>query len=410
MITLGVYGPPDELAAWDQVVETFNATSETARAELVTWPDRETALNVLETTEPPDVFLSSMQELDRLVEEKAIQPVGELLDEREVDFGDGFERTSLRAFGRESALQCMPYAMSPQVIYYNTELVDFERMEVRGLEVPEFSDDRALSWNFDQFTAAAEFAARPARRIRGFYFEPTLTGLSPLLYAAGGPIFNDDELPPTSTQLSSEDSVEALETLLPVLRKSQLNLSPTQLENAEPIEWFTRGRLGMIAGDHSLVPLLRRTDDLSWDILPMPFIEEFATAGDMSGLCMSVDAPAEEAADLIVHAISAESVTTVAGAGYFLPTNLEVAESEEFLAAGDPLSERVFNDSIRRLKLVPSVYISPELEEVAQPGLVGLLNATLPDIEAMTLRIDEASQTVLSPPEPSESPSPSPSG
>lgn len=406
-ISLGVYGPPDELAAWEDVVSAFNESAEDAEVTLITWPDRETALNVLETSDQPDVFLSSMRDLDALVASEAIQPVGELLDEREVDFGDGFERTALRAFGRDSALQCMPYGMSPQVIYYNTELIDFTRMAERDIDVPEFSEDSAMAWNFDQFTAAAEFAARPARRIRGFHFEPTLTGLAPMLYAAGGQIFDEEELPPSATSMASDDTVEALETLLPVLRKSQLTLSAKQLERADPIEWFTRGKLGMIAGDHSLVPVLRRTDGLSWDILPFPRVEDYATVGDITGLCMSTDAPAEEAADLIVHAISADSVTTVAEAGYLLPTNLEVAESEEFLASGDPVSERVFNDSIRRLELIPSLYITPELEEAAEPGLIGLLYATLPDIETMTQNIDEATQSVLSP---ESVPSPSPSG
>jgi multiple sugar transport system substrate-binding protein len=399
VITFGIYGPPDELAAWRQVIQAYNAAPGSARAKLITWPDRETALGQIAGDSLPDVFLSSYRDLDDLVATKQIQPVGELLDEREVDFGDGFERTALRAFGRNNALQCMPYGVSPRVLFYNTKLIDFDKMLKRRLVIPEFQEDRPRSWNFEQFTAAAEFAARPARNIRGFYFEPSLDGLAPMFYAAGAPVFDDEE-PPTSTRLSSDEAVAGLDVLLPVLRKTQLNLSPEQLAKADPIEWFTRGKLGMIAGDHTLVPLLRRTTGLSWDVMPIPVIDSGATTGDVTGLCMSADAPAAEAADLIVNAISADSVSTVAAAGYLVPTNLEVSESQRFLGQGAPISARVFNDSIRQLELAPSLYITPELETAVSSGILGLLNATYPDPRALAEQIDAASQAVLEPPDP----------
>lgn len=412
LITLGVYGPTDELAAWQQVVDRYNADSDIERARLVTWPDRQAAEEAIHSATPPDIFLAARPDLEDLVDTEQIQPVGDLLDERDVDFGDGYERTALLAFSQDNALQCMPYGTSPQVIFYNTEMIDFERMAERGLLVPEFDPEKPRSWSFEQFTAAAEFAARPARRERGFYFAPTLKGLSPLLYAGGASLF-DDEVPPTSTMLSAEEGVSALQTLLPVLRKTELNLSATQLEKAPPIDWFTRGKLGMIVGDHSLVPLLRRTTGLSWDVMPFPTLEESATIGDMTALCMSSGAPSADAADFMVHAISAESVATVASAGYLLPTNLEVSESDAFLDSGAPESSRVFNDSIRQMELEPVLYVSPELEAAAAPGLEGLLTDPFPDIQTLTDGIDSASQEVLVPPElpddsASISPSPSP--
>lgn len=407
VVTLGVYGPPDELTAWAQVVESYNQSSVASQARLITWPDHDAAIEALTSATRPDVFLGSRRDLDGLVDDQFVQPVGELLDERDIDFGDGFERSALLAFGRDNALQCMPYATSPQVLFYNTELIDFERMLARGLAVPEFEEDLPRTWNFAHFRTAVEFAARPARNIRGFYFEPTLWGLAPLLYAAEAPIFDDETEPPTSTTLASEDGVAALEAVLPVLRRTRLRLSSEQLQKATPLEWFRRGKLGVIAGDHSLVPLLRRTPSLAWDVLPFPTLKTSATTGDITGLCMSVDAQAADAADLIVHAISADSVAKVAAAGYAVPTNLEVSESEAFLTSGLPPNARVFNDSIRRLQLGPRLYITPELEQVARPLILAMLNETLPEIPALAAQIDVGSQAVLSPPETPE-PSPSP--
>jgi len=133
VVTLGVYGPPDELDAWAEVVESYNQSSATSQARLITWPDHDVAIEALTSATRPDVFLVSRRALDALVDDQLVQPVGELLDERDVDFGDGFERSALLAFGRDNALQCMPYATSPQVLFYNTELIDFERMLARGL-------------------------------------------------------------------------------------------------------------------------------------------------------------------------------------------------------------------------------------------------------------------------------------
>ena len=406
VVTLGIYGPADELAAWSEVVESYNQSSAASQARLITWPDHDAALEALTSATRPDVFLVSRRDLDGLVDEQLVQPVGELLDERDVDFGDGFERSALLAFGRDNALQCMPYATSPQVLFYNTELIDFERMLARGLAVPEFEEDRPRAWNFAQFRTAVEFAARPGRNIRGFYFEPTLSGLAPFLYAAEAPIFTDETEPPTSTTLASEDGVAALEAVLPVLRRTRLTLSSEQLQKDSPLEWFRRGKLGVIAGDHSLVPLLRRTPSLAWDVMPFPTIKTSATIGDITGLCMSVDAQAADAADLIVHLISADSVAKVAAQGYAVPTNLEVSESEAFLS-GPPLNARVFNDSIRRLQLDARLHITPELEQVARPLILAMLNETLPDVAALASQLDAGSQTVLSPLESVES-SPSP--
>ena len=62
----------------------------------------------------------------------------------------------------------MPVGISPMVIYYNTDLVDFSRMALRGISAPV----EAVNWNFDQFLASAEFASRPRRGTRGIARRP----------------------------------------------------------------------------------------------------------------------------------------------------------------------------------------------------------------------------------------------
>ena len=110
-----------------------------------------------------------------LYDAELTRPIGGLLDERGVEFGDDYSRAALEAFALDRDLQCMPYGISPMVIYYNRALVDFEAMEARGLDVP--SGDENERWTFEEFRVAAEFAARPRRGTSGFHVDADPRGL-----------------------------------------------------------------------------------------------------------------------------------------------------------------------------------------------------------------------------------------
>ena len=72
---------------------------------------------------PPDVFLASRRDLLWLNQQQVIQPIDQLLDDRGVDFGDDYPRSTLTSFGLDNRLDCLPYGVEPSVIYYNKRLV-----------------------------------------------------------------------------------------------------------------------------------------------------------------------------------------------------------------------------------------------------------------------------------------------
>ena len=198
-LTFGAFGPKEELTALGNVTGQFNALYEPAKVKMETWTDEDALIDALKSGEDvPDVFMVSRDDFAWIREQKLTQPVDSLLDERGVDFGDDYSRDALQAFSVDDRLQCMPYGISPMVIFYNKALVDFDRMEARGLDVP---DEERLAWTFDQFAAAADFATRPRRGTRGVYVAPTLEALAPFVYSGGGPMF-DDETDPTSLAFS----------------------------------------------------------------------------------------------------------------------------------------------------------------------------------------------------------------
>ena len=408
VLTFGVYGPDEALAAFRSTVTVWNATTDGPEVKLRTWETRDRMRAALESGVPvPDVFMAPRADLRWLLENGYTQPVDELLDERGVNFGDGYSRDAIQAFSVDDRLQCMPYAVSPMVIYYNKALVNFERMRNRGLEAPE---EDATSWSFEEFAAAAEFASRPRRGTKGVHIGASLTGLGPFIESGGGSVF-DDAVDPTSLTFSSDDSRAALERTLELLRNPNVTLDEDQLAEASPLKWFERGKLGMIAGYRAMVPQLRLVQGLDFDVLPMPVLDSSATVGDVTGMCLSKQAAAttSAAADFLVYELSVDAVTRVTRTGYLLPTNLEVALTDAFLQPGRmPDTAVVFNNAVRSMRLAPMIDTLAELEEAVQPSLDQLVYGVgVLDLDAVTQEIDETSRPILDPESVSDSPSPS---
>ena len=432
-LTFGVYGPPSELRAFRATVADWNAQGREQgqqpsgeqsgdqsqepdqaqaqarpRIRMRTWESDAAMRRALAAGAPvPDVFLASRSDLRWLLDHHVTQPVDQLLDDRGVDFGDGYSRDAIQAFSSDDRLQCMPYGLSPMVVYYNTQLVDFDRMRRRGLDTP---DPENPSWTFDQFATAARFASRRAGGGAGVQVPATLDGLSPFIASGGGAVWNDGTQP-TSLSLSSDDSRAALERTLALLRAPGITLTPAQLARATPLQWFERGRLGMITGFRDLVPQLRMTPGLSFDVMPMPALgSNSSTVGDVSGLCLSRQAASTPlAADFMVHEVAPGSEAKVSRTGYLYPANLQVGLTNDFLQPGRrPETAEVFNSAVRTMQLPPLIDDRSRLEQAIAPYLHELVyGAGALDLDGLTARIDARSRAILDPGALSPSGSPS---
>ncbi|WP_205471547.1 ABC transporter substrate-binding protein [Nocardioides sp. SYSU D00038] len=397
-LTWGVYGEPAEVDDYERVAAAWNAESDSSTVTVKIWPSRDAFVaDIRAGRKLPDLFLASRRDLQMLRADELTRPVGQLLDERNVDLGDDYSRDALEAFALDRELQCMPWAVQPGVIFYNTKLVNFERMEQRGLDVP--NTETHAAWSLEQFQAAAEFATRPRRNTKGFYVEPSLFGLAPYVLSGGGRLFDSDD-EPRSTAFSDEDTRSALEAVLPLLRDPLLTLSADQLARRTPLEWFQRGKLGMMAGTRSLVPELRSTPGLDFDVMPMPRVEDAATTGDFQGLCIArkaADVP--ETADFLAHVITPEQVSSVVRSGYIVPASQTVALGEDFLQPDRlPAHANVFTDSIGDMRFVPVQVDIAALAAAIGPGLRQLLTVNvIDDLVPLTEEIDRESLRVLDP-------------
>jgi multiple sugar transport system substrate-binding protein len=356
-LTLGVWGNDTEVNAWDQAVENYNAGTDMADVKLTSWKSDSAMMAALADPKAtlPDVFLISRGDLGKLEAGKKVEPVDDYLDARNVDIGDKYSRDALEALSKDQRLECMPYGVSAQVVYYNTDLVDFPRMEAQGIDVPVIKTSK--SWTWEQFQLAAQEAATHVG-VRPFALTPTLSGLAPFLLAGGGQLADTSNYELT---LSKNNSLEALDAILPVLANPSVTTTATA---DKQLRWFKSGKLAMMVGDRSLVPALRSVEGLRWDVLPIPTVKDAATVGDYTALCLSAKSPSiEAAADLLVGLSSQEGVKPLAETGYLVPVNQQVALTEDFLQTDQaPLHSSVFTYTVRKMQILPFTAQWPAIE------------------------------------------------
>jgi multiple sugar transport system substrate-binding protein len=400
-LRFAVYGDDGSVRAYEDLADVFTRISPNVTVEVEQSADEDAALANLRKDagagEAPDMFLIDHDHLPALIEEDLVQPVDSLLEERQIDFGDGFQRDGLAAFAAATRLQCMPNDVSPTVVYYNKDLVDFARLVEDDDEPPNAED----GWTWEEFATAARQASRG--KSKGVYLEPALESLAPFVWSAGADIVDDGQ-EPTSLTLSEGDTREALEQVLALVRDPQVTPTPEELERRDAVSRFQNGRLGMIVGDRSLTPRLREVEGLQFDVMPLPSLGSYRTIADMTGYCISADTEhLEAAADFLAFAVGREGQTVTSTPGYVVPANLQVAHSHAFTQSGQqPADSFVFNEGVQRSQTTPFVPEWPELQEEIRPDLERLFYAPVVDLDVLLEQIDSRSQQVLAPAVPAE--------
>jgi len=397
LLSLSVYGPPQVVTAYAEIASRFSVANPGVTVSVRPFTSAATARAALaqqvRTDDVPDAFLAPLGDLPDLIAAHTIQRVDALLGERGVDFGDGFQRSSLEVFSADNALQCMPVDVSPLVVYYNTDLIDLATLT----EPDQTPVNSVEGWDLTQFAAAAQSVTGTGKR--GVYVAPNLLQIAPFIASGGGALV-DDVANPTTLQLASGSSASAMEKLLEVVRDPLLTFDEAEIAAVPAEKRFRDGQLGMMLGFRDLTPRLRADADLDFDVMPLPRIGSEATVGDSSGLCLSAATlHPEETADFLAYAVSDEAAGLLAETGYVVPTNLVSVHSTSFLQPGrDPASAGVFAASVRDIKPLPTVDAWPEVARMASPLLTELFY--LPVIDPLQLRlevIDNASLPLLLP-------------
>lgn len=392
-LTFAVYGPDSVVRAYRTIAAAYESkqgevTIEVRHVAAPTTPADE-VIRELDTGAAPDLFLADRHELPELLEAEALQPVDDLLASRRVNFADGFYRGIVLSFSDQARLQCMPIDVSPLVVYYNKDLVRLGRI------APDPQPPSAEEgWTLPQFEEAARQAS--GRRTRGVYVPPTLDALAPFVWSAGGDVVDDDQAPTTLT-LSEDDAAAGVAAILAIMRDNQLTFSRDQIERRSALRLFQAGRLGMLVADRSVVPALRATDGVDWDVMPLPRIGRRASSVNVRGVCITSTTPNySAAADFLAYAISDEGAAALAATGYVVPANANVVFSDVFTQPGlRPASPLVYDAAITSARVMPLMPRWTGLNTRLASKFEALAYAPLLDLEEALREIDRISAEFL---------------
>ena len=394
-LTFGVVGPKDEVDAYRQMASLFAPLNRRVTVKVKSWPNETVMMAAVRADlsagkKPPDVFLAPRRDLLWLNQQQVIQPIDQLLDDRGVDFGDDYPRSTLTSFGLDNRLDCLPYGVEPSVIYYNKRLVKLRQIATDPPVVP------GEGWSLDQFAAAARWAVSRHPQAAGAFIDPTLGGVAPFVLSGGGQVF-ESASPPTTLTLSSDASQQALIRTVRALQRPGISLTPAQLDEKTPLEWFESGRLALLEGSREIVPELRNRLGFDFDVMPMPDLGTPATTGDLTGLCISSKATdAGTAADFLVYASSPEALGYVASQGYLQPANQAVALSDDFQQPGrNPEHASVFTFSVKSMQFPPLIEEPDALDAATAPTLEQMLQGRASQVPQRTREVDQASRKVL---------------
>ncbi len=413
-----VFGTRAQQQSYADVARAYERTDPDVDVVTTGYRTAAAALRAVESGEAPaDVFLMDGSALTEVTTRAPdfLQPLDELLEERDVQFGDDHQRVALSSLSAEAALQCMPAEMSPTVLYADEALLPSQRrLRSLGVELPRAVE--TWSWNEFAATARAVAVADGPEGMRGVHVPPTLELMTAFVRGAGGDVVDDVE-EPRVVDLTSDEALQVLRLVAVLAADRSVSLTPQQVARKPARDRFVDGELGLMVGTRADVPVLRESGR-EFQVLPLPGFGRSRSVSTVSGYCVpSSSGQIELAADFIAWAVGQEGATTSALRGAVVPARLDVLSSEAFTQPRRlPSNYRVYADGVRRSEPLPDTpewtALNRRADRVLQQVLTDPtldLGVTLPLRMASLARQTERLLAPEETEEPEESGSPVPS-
>jgi multiple sugar transport system substrate-binding protein len=382
-IRFAFWGDPAEQAAYERVVAGFEATHPGLDVALDYTPGQTDYYRKIATdfagNDPPDVFLINYRQFGQYAARGALAPVASYLDASAAISAGEYAPIAMDAFTYRGDQVCMPQNVSSLVVYYNVDL-----FAANGVPLP------TPGWSWDEFVTAAEALTQDSDGDGqidqyGVVVEPVMYRMVPFVWSAGGEVVDDPENPTTLT-LDTPEATAGIETFVS-LGVGGHNVVPSEEEVAaeEDADRFMRGGAAMFLQSRREVPTLRQIEGFTWDVAPLPIIDEPATVLHSDGFCMaSATANKDAVWDFIEFAVSDTGQLILAETGRIVPSRTSIANSPVFLegtpadlgtslsgrgspaptAALPPASSQVFLDNVQVIHRLPSLSTWPEIEDL----------------------------------------------
>jgi len=374
------WGDPAEQAAYQRVVDGFEAAHPAIDVAIDYTPGQSDYYRKIATDfaggAPPELFLINYRQFGQYAARGALEPVAPYLAASEAIAAEEYAPVAMDAFKFHGGVQtCLPQNVSSLVVYYNVDL-----FEANNLPLPE------AGWSWDEFVAAAAALTQDTdgdgrTDLYGVVVEPVMYRMAPFVWSAGGEVVDDLDNP-TRLTLDTPAARDGIEKFVS-LGAGGHNVVPPEEEVAaeEDGARFMRGGAAMFLQSRREVPTLREIDGFTWDVAPLPVIDEAATVLHSDAFCMAAAAADKEAVwTFVEYAAGEEGQRILAETGRIVPALESVADSDVFLAgapaaapasggaaaaptAQPPASSRVFLDNIPLIRRLPSISTWPEVED-----------------------------------------------
>ena len=392
-ISFLVFGDPEELAAYRDLIATFEDIEPEITVNLIEASDRTDLLTRLSTSlaggQPPDLFLINYRFFGQFASRGVLEPMGDRLEASSAFEGDDFYAQALEAFRFNDQQVCLPQNVSSLVVYYNADL-----FAAANAPLP------STGWTWSEMVDAAvsltlDIDGDGQIDQHGLGVEPSLIRVAPFVWSNGGELVDDDNRP-TEFTLDTPEARGALEAFFDLGRFPAVIPNENEVESEDLDSRFLNGRLGMYMSSRRSTPTFRTITDFAWDVAPIPVHREPAGILHSDAYCMTTASENKEAAWRFVEfALSREGQTITAQSGRTVPSFIEVSTSEAFLDPhAAPANSQVFLDTIPYIRRVPNISTWPEIEDAAEPILEEALYEGLP-LDVVIQRLDAATTEIF---------------
>jgi multiple sugar transport system substrate-binding protein len=361
-ISFMMWGDPEELKVWQQIVDDFQAKNPNIKVnvDVSDWDSYWTKLKTLYAGgNPPDVFAMDAPLYPDWVSRGALLNLQKYIDATP-GLLDGLYPNTLEVYKTPDGYYGLPRDFQTIVLFYNKDMFD-------AAKIPYPTD----KWTLDDLRKTAKELTKTVNGKKQWGFSPDLWDMelfwSENIWGRGGDIISDDH---SKTLIGEPKAREAWKFLSDMVNvdKSVPNPNDAQEYGGDP---FAAAAAAMTPIGHWAVPGYLAAG-LNMGVAPMPAGPTGrATSVNSAGFVAAKDGKHPDAAwEFIKYALSEDAQKKLAELGFAIPVLKSVAESPAYLNPSAPIDQKVFLDALAYAHTKPSFKGYDEWSTVVGDGLV----------------------------------------
>jgi multiple sugar transport system substrate-binding protein len=348
-LTFMMWGAPEELAVWNQIVADFEAQNPniTVNVEVSDWEAYwEKLKTMLAASTPPDMFAMDAPLYLDYQSRGVLKNLQPYLDQNP-DLLKGVYPQTLEAYKLPDGYYGLPRDFQTIVLFYNKDMFD-------AAKVPYPTAD----WTYDDLREAAKRLTLDTNgdgKIEQYGFYSDLWDMELVwgeaIWAYGGEIISADHTRTLIGEPAARQAWKVFDDMM-FTDKSMPDTTTAAQFGGDP---FQAGAAAMTTIGHWAVPGYN-TVSFKWDVAPMPKGPAgAATSVNSAGFVVAQGSQhPDESFEFIKFVLSSAGQTRLTELGFAIPVLKAVAESDTFLKQPGPgIDQKVFLDSLAFARMKP---------------------------------------------------------